>query len=441
MTKTVGMVSLGCDKNRVDSEHILYNLTEAGYRVVQDASAADYILINTCAFIESAKKESIDTILEFAGAKQNPRQKIVVLGCLASRYRAVLEKEMPEADIIAGIETYDKLVEILENETRVPVGAAGYPAYEAGRVITTPYHYAYLKIADGCDNFCSYCAIPFIRGRYRSYPKERLLAEAAGLADEGVKELVLVAQDITRYGKDLYGYYALKDLIQALLNLPFEQIRLLYVYPELLDDELIQMVATEPRIAKYLDIPMQHIDDDVLKRMNRRTTGGEQRALIKKIKTANADIAIRSSFIVGFPGETEEAFAALQAFIGAGNIDYAGFFPYSKEENTRAAAMPAQIPAKVKKARAASLSRLQSAVIEEKHAAYLGKTLAVRYEGIDYAKQRFYGRTDRNAPEVDTKVFFTASVPLTVGNRYWVRITKTGFHLTGEVVGEIEEMC
>lgn len=430
--KKVGMVSLGCDKNRVDSEKILYSLQNAGYTLVSDAAEADIVIVNTCAFIDAAKKESVNTILEFGALKKGTDKKLIVAGCLAERYAAEIEKELPEVDIFVGIDSYKNIAEILEEKLGRVVKTPDLSYYEKGRVLTTPMHYAYLKIADGCDNFCSYCAIPFIRGRYRSYPMDELLEEARGLADQGVKELILVAQDTTRYGIDLYGRYALKELIKKLIELPFVQIRLLYAYPELIDDELIGMIAGEEKLAKYLDIPLQHIDDNVLKRMNRRSRSAEIFALLERIHSRSSEIAVRSSFIVGFPGETEEEYGRLRDFIKAGYIDYAGFFAYSKEEGTAAGKMKGQVPAGVKKARENELSKIQSANIVEAHKKYLGKTVRVLYEGIDYKRCLFYGRNSQNAPDIDTKVYFTSDFPVDVGEYYDVTITATGFHLSGE---------
>jgi len=434
--KKVGMVSLGCDKNRVDSEKILFTLQNAGYTLVSNAEEADIVIVNTCAFIDSAKKESVDTILEFAGLKKTDGKKLVVTGCLAERYAAELDKELPEVDVFVGIDSYKNIAEILEEKFGRVVKTPDLTYYEKGRVLTTPAHYAYLKIADGCDNFCSYCAIPFIRGRYRSYPMESLFEEAQGLAAQGVKELILVAQDTTRYGIDLYGRYALTELIKKLINLPFSQIRLLYAYPELLDDALIDLIAGEEKLAKYLDIPLQHIDDNVLKRMNRKSRSGEIFSLLHKIRLRSPEISIRSSFIVGFPGETEEEYGRLREFIEAGKIDYAGFFAYSKEEGTAAGKMKGQIPANVKKSRENELSRIQSANIVEAHKKYLGKTIRVIYESIDYKRCLFVGRNSQNSPEIDTKVYFTSDFPVDVGEYYEVKITATGFHLSGETVKE-----
>lgn len=430
MTK-IGMVSLGCDKNRVDSEKMLFALKTAGYGLTDNPSDADVIIINTCAFIDSAKKESIDAILEYSALKKDRPVKIVVAGCLAERYAEEIRGSFPEADVFAGINSYGDIVGIVESGEGI-IKPEGNICLGAGRVLTTPAHYAYLKIADGCDNFCSYCAIPFIRGRYRSYPMENLVAEAETLAASGVKELILVAQDVTRYGKDLYGRYAVKDLLAELTKLGFFKIRIMYAYPELIDDALIDLVANDERIAKYLDVPMQHVATSVLKRMRRRTDGDAVRALAQKIRSAG--ITLRSTFIAGFPAETEEEFAQLRDFIGEGNVDYAGFFAYSKEEGTAAAKITPQIPARIKNLRQKELSKLQSRVIVDNHARFLGETVKVIYEGLDYDKLKFYGRTERNAPEIDTKVFFTSDFSLEIGNYYDVKITGTGFNLIGKTV-------
>lgn len=429
----IGIISLGCDKNRVDSENVIYTLTETGYEWTQEISEADVLIVNTCAFIDSAKKESIDTILELATRKKDGA-KLLVLGCLAERYAEELVEALPEVDTFVGINAYHEIERIVLTNAEKVVKYKKYVPYERGRVITTPGHYAYLKIADGCDNFCSYCAIPLIRGRYRSYPMEELLEEARDLEMQGVKELILVAQDTTRYGIDIYGRYALKELLRELIKIDFEKIRIMYAYPELIDDELIRMISTEDKLAKYIDVPMQHASSEVLKLMHRRTTGEEIRALVARIRDIDPDIAIRSSFIVGFPGETEEQFEELEEFIGLGNVDYAGFFTYSKEEGTLASKMKGQILQKVKKEREKRLSKLQCAVVINNHQKYLNKVVKVIYEGIDYNKNKFYGRIEQNAPDIDTKVFFTSSFPLDIGEYYDVEITKADFNLYGKTI-------
>lgn len=433
--KKIGMVSLGCDKNRVDTENVLYALTQSGYQLTQNVTDADILIVNTCAFITTAVRESIDTILELAEQKKDRDVKLVVMGCFAERYALEVKDELPEVDAFIGVNSYKNVVEIFDKLEDRPIVLDKTPCgYLSGRVQTTPAHYAYLKIADGCDNFCTYCSIPYIRGRYRSYPMEDLINEAKELSDNGVKELILVAQDTTRYGKDLYGEYKLKDLLKELVKLDFFKIRILYAYPELVDDELIEMIATEEKIAKYIDIPLQHISDSILKAMHRRNTKQEAYMLLKKLKERCPDIAIRSTFIVGFPGETEEDYKQIEELIATGLIDYAGFFAYSKEKGTLAYKMKDQIPYRTKKAREKTLSKMQSAIIENRHQKYIGKIMPVIYEGIDYNKGKFYGRPEYNAPDIDTKIYFTSDFPLEIGEVYDVKITKGGFNPIGETI-------
>ena len=429
------MVSLGCDKNRVDTENVLYALTQNGYQLTQNVTDADILIVNTCAFITTAVRESIDTILELAEQKKDRDVKLVVMGCFAERYALEVKDELPEVDAFIGVNSYKNVVEIFDKLEDRPIVLDKTPCgYLSGRVQTTPAHYAYLKIADGCDNFCTYCSIPYIRGRYRSYPMEDLINEAKELSDNGVKELILVAQDTTRYGKDLYGEYKLKDLLKELVKLDFFKIRILYAYPELVDDELIEMIATEEKIAKYIDIPLQHISDSILKAMHRRNTKQEAYMFLKKLKERCPDIAIRSTFIVGFPGETEEDYKQIEELIATGLIDYAGFFAYSKEKGTLAYKMKDQIPYRTKKAREKTLSKMQSAIIENRHQRYIGKIMPVIYEGIDYNKGKFYGRPEYNAPDIDTKIYFTSDFPLEIGEVYDVKITKGGFNPIGETI-------
>lgn len=433
--KKVGMVSLGCDKNRVDTENVLFALTERGYQLTQNVNEADILVVNTCAFITTAVRESIDTILELAKQKQNRDVKLVVMGCFAERYTEEVKDELTEVDAFIGVNSYANIADIFDKLDERPIVIEKTPCkYLKGRVQTTPAHYAYLKIADGCDNFCTYCSIPYIRGRYRSYPMEELIEEAKGLADNGVKELILVAQDTTRYGKDLYGEYRLKDLLKELVKIDFYKIRILYAYPELVDDELIDLIASEDKIAKYIDIPLQHISNKILKAMHRRNTKEEAYELLRKLKERCNDIAIRSTFIVGFPSETEEDFKQIEELVSTGLIDYAGFFAYSRENGTLAYKMKDQVPYKIKKAREKILSKMQSVVIEKRHNAYVGKTLSVIYEGIDYSKGKFYGRPEYNAPDIDTKVYFTSDFPLEVGEIYQVKITKGGFNPVGKTL-------
>ena len=333
----IGAISLGCDKNRVDTEKMLARLVSGGHTLVGNEEDADVIIVNTCAFTDDAKSEAIDEILSAVGHKKHSKKKkIIVTGCLPQRYMETLEKEFPEVDAFLGIADYDNILDTVEKITKgnkIFGGACGDEFY-SGRVLTTPYHYAYLKIADGCNNHCTYCAIPSIRGKYRSEKMEDLLLEAKGLEKEGVKELILVAQDVTRYGVDFDGKSHLVELVDALSQMDFDLIRLLYLEPEAIDDSIIDMIVSNPKVAKYADVPLQHIDGDTLKRMGRRAGEDYTRALIKKMRERG--ITLRSSFICGFPGESEEAHEKLVEFIREGNIDYAGFFAYSREEGTPA---------------------------------------------------------------------------------------------------------
>lgn len=430
----IGVVSLGCDKNRVDSEKMIARLVAAGHEIVSDEASADIIIVNTCAFTEDAKNEAIDEILSAAQAKTG-NKKLIVTGCLPERYMETLEEEFPEVDAFFGVADYDELtaaVDKIAHGDRVYCRGGG-DAYYGGRVLTTPYHYAYLKIAEGCDNHCTYCAIPSIRGGYRSEKPEDLIAEAARLADDGVKELILVAQDVTRYGMDFDGKPHLKELVRELEKLDFEWIRLLYLEPEVVDDDLIRFVATEPKVCKYMDVPLQHVDSEVLKRMNRHTTEESTRALVKKIK--DAGITLRTSFISGFPGESEEAHGKLVRFLGEANIDFAGVFAYSREEGTPADRMRGHLGEDVKLARADELRETETRVIERNCDAAVGSTVKVLADGIDYDRQCFVGHTERQTPDVDNVVYFTSDGEVRVGEFYSVAVTsRDGIDLIGRTV-------
>lgn len=432
----IGLISLGCDKNRVDSENILYSLKTDGFNIVDDINNAEAVVINTCAFIDAAKKEAIDTIFEVASKKGDKLKYLIVTGCMAQRYEKEIKEQIPEVDLVISFRDYDKIPFLIKNLSDSISEEQTYNCAPAcGRILTTPYHYAYLKISDGCDNRCSYCAIPKIRGKYRSEPMPKLLDEAKDLVENyGVKELILVAQDTTRYGIDLYGKYALLELIENLEKLDLYKIRLLYAYPELVSDELIKKISQSPKMAKYIDIPMQHINSELLKRMNRRTSGEQIKSLVEKIRNENEKIAIRSSFIVGFPGETDEMFIELCDFIKWARLERAGFFKYSKEEGTPAEKMSGHIPDKIKKQRHKIIESIESSIIVENQKRFLNTTIDVIYEGIDFDKQCFYGRTEYDAPEVDTKVYFKSDKPLNIGNVYPVHITKTAFDLEGRVL-------
>lgn len=431
----IGAISLGCDKNRVDTEKMLARLAHAGHTLVGSEEKADVVIVNTCAFIDKAKEESIGEILSALAAKKASGgvKKVIVTGCLSGRYLEDLKTEFEDVDAFLGIADYDKIVDTVERVAKEEKVFAKTDSdkFFADRVLTTPYHYAYLKIADGCDNHCTYCAIPMIRGKYRSERMEDLLEEAQKLADDGVKELILVAQDVSRYGVDFDGKPHLFELVQALEKLDFEWIRLLYIYPEMVTDEFVEFVKNEPKVVKYLDVPLQHIDSAILKRMNRKICEEDARAIVKKIK--DAGITLRTTFICGFPGETKEQFDKLKAFVKETEFDYAGFFAYSKEEGTPADKLPNHLPEKVKQKRADKLSALQTKIIKKRNKQLVGKTVQVIYDDIDYDKQTFVGRTSRQAPDIDNVVLFGAD-EVNIGEFYNVKITGThGIDLVGEI--------
>lgn len=431
MSKSVGVITLGCDKNRVDTEHMLYMLRKGGYDITNDYENAQILIVNTCAFIEAARKEAIDVILAAARYKTQSCEKLIVTGCLPQKYASELREGLPEADCFIGISDYDRICEIIATLYEEPVAdTAATDTQALQRIVTTPLHYAYLKIADGCDNHCTFCTIPSIRGAYRSRPMQALIDEASALSEQGVKELILVAQDVTRYGCDLYGKPRLIQLLRGITATNIVSVRLLYCYPELVTDELIDEVAGNPKIAKYMDIPIQHADDTVLKRMNRRSTGAELRTLFRKLKAKG--IAIRTTVMVGFPQETEENFAVLHDFIAEYAPEHVGVFAYSKEDGTPAARLRGQIPKRLKKQRVDAIGKLHLHNRELHNQAMIGKTLRVLYEDIDYDKNLFVGRSEYDAPDVDTKVYFTADFA-EAGEYYDVKITGyEGYDLLGE---------
>ncbi len=440
MAEKVGMVSLGCAKNLVNGEQMLWLLREAGYELVSDLAETEVLIVNTCAFIDSAKQEAIDTILEFAELKKEGKlKKLLVTGCLSQRYREEILRELPEVDGVLGTGSYDEIVPAvaaaLAGETPELFGDISGPVSEAGRVVSSGPGWAYLRIAEGCDNRCSYCVIPSIRGRYRSRPMENILREAEALAKDGVKELIVVAQDITRYGTDLYGKPRLAKLVRALAKLPgIHWIRLHYLYPDLIDDELIDTVAAEPKVVKYLDIPIQHINDGILKKMNRRGTGAEIEALLTKLRRRIPGLVLRTSLITGLPGEGEAEFEELCAFLRRMKLERAGVFAYSPEEGTPAYNM--ERPDEETAAHRAELAvDIQSEIMDEFNAARMGTVLEVLAEGYDRIAECWYGRSYADSPEVDGKVFFTGGRPR-AGEFIRVRITDT---LEGDLVGQAEE--
>lgn len=441
--KLVGVVSLGCDKNRVDTENMMTLLKEAGYGFTADPAEADIIVINTCAFISQARKESEDTIAEMLAVKQNGKTKcLVVSGCYPQNRMKDLLLNYPDVDIFIGTNEYKSLPKMLSEffkkgeKIHKNDSPAVVDCIEEGRLITTMPHTAYIKIADGCDNFCSYCTIPFIRGRYRSRVKESILAEARDLVKSGAKELILVAQDITRYGSDLYGKNSLPELLHDLSKIEdLKWIRLLYCYPENVDDDLIYEIKTNDKVCKYIDIPLQHISDPVLKAMNRKVTRAQIELLIKKLRDEIPQITIRSTFMVGFPGETKEQFAELIGFLKEFKLDNVGFFMYSKEEGTVAGRMENQVSEITKRKRLLKAAMTQKKVANANIKKLRGTKQMVLYEGIDYDKGMFYGRTEAQSPEIDGITYFTSpNMPVDVGNFYTVKITKTnGYDLIGVV--------
>ena len=423
--KTIGVISLGCDKNRVDTEKMLAVL--GSDKITQDQEEAQIIIVNSCAFLESSRKEAIETVFDVNELRKTGKlEKIVLTGCMPQKFVADMFDEFKEVDVFLGTGDYEYLPEAIElayQGERVNFVGKAKEFKEKKRVVTTPLHYAYLKIADGCDNHCTYCLIPSIRGKYRSEKEEDLLAEAQSLGD--VKELILVAQDVTRYGEDIYGENKFAELLRKLSALDnIGSIRILYCYPDKLTDELIAEIKNDDKIIKYLDIPLQHADPVVLKRMNRKGTGEGYLKLIAKLRKEIPDIAIRSTFIAGFPGETEEQFENLLEFIKEAKLTNAGFFAYSREEGTPAYRLSDQIDEKVKQSRVKKLYAAQKKVSEERNKSLVGKQIKVICDGVDYDKQSFYGRAYFSAPEIDGKAYFTYDGEIKQGEYYDVKITK-----------------
>lgn len=436
----VAMVSLGCPKNQVDAEMMLYLLKQEGFEIGAEEAEADAIIVNTCGFIEEAKKEAINNILEAAAYKKDGKCKaLIVTGCLAERYREEITKEMPEVDVVAGIGSNNNIAKIvkkaldgkkentfedkLELNLNTPRILGGYPFS------------AYIKIADGCNNCCTYCAIPMIRGRMRSRRIEDVIAEAKRLAESGVKELIVVAQDTTAYGEDIYGEGKLPKLLRELCKIEgLHWIRTLYTYPERITDELIDAVACEPKLVKYFDIPLQHINDDILKRMNRKSSSESIAALVKKIREKIPEVTLRTTFITGFPGETPEQFAQLHEFVKQTRFDRLGCFAYSPEEGTAAAEMPGQIDEQIKLDRADLIMDAQNVISTEKNNEKIGSETEVLIEGYDDYIRCYFGRSQADAPEVDGKVFFITDHPLVLGDFVKVRINDSmEYDLLGEV--------
>ena len=414
MSVRVGMVSLGCAKNRVDAEMMLYTLKNAGYELSVDPAMSDVVIVNTCGFIEDAKQESIDEILELASLKKEGKIKaIIVTGCLAERYQHEVIKELYEVDAVLGIGANNDIVDVVEKVLNGEKQEL-YPdktnlALCGGRIRTTPFYYSYLKIAEGCDNKCTYCAIPMIRGPFRSRPMDDILSAAEELSKKGVKELIVIAQDTSRYGEDIAGKSLLPELLTKLCAIESVcYVRVLYCYPERMTDELIDVFAKEDKILKYIDIPMQHCNGRILKLMNRHGDRQSLTALINKLRERIPNITIRTTFMTGFPSETEEEFTELSEFVNEMRFERMGCFAYSAEEDTPAAKLKDQIPEQTKKHRQELLMEQQQIIMAENAAKYVGKTIKVICEGFDRYAECFFGRSKADAPEVDGKVFFIA---------------------------------
>lgn len=443
MMKKVLFVSLGCDKNLVDSEMMLGMLAQNGYEFTDDERDADIVIVNTCCFIGDAKEESINTILEMAELKKSGDiEMLIVAGCLAERYREEIQTEIPEVDAILGTMAIDEVVRTL-SEVSGGIRENHYksldekPLTGVERVVTTGGHYAYLKIAEGCDKHCTYCIIPKVRGNYRSVPMEHLISEAEELADKGVKELILVAQETTLYGKDLYGHKALPELLRALCRIGgIYWIRILYCYPEEIDDDLIQTIREEKKICHYLDLPIQHASDRILQRMGRKTDRKQLQDIIRKLRDEVPDICLRTTLITGFPGETKAEHEELLDFIGRMEFDRLGVFTYSQEEDTPAALMLDQIPEEVKLSRQAQLMELQQEIAFEAAKNMVGRTVTAMVEGKVVDENAYVARTYKDAPNVDGFLFINTDRELITGDFVKVKVTASYEY---DLIGELED--
>lgn len=434
-------ISLGCDKNLVDSEMMMGLLHDRGYEFTDNEEEADIIVINTCGFINDAKEESINTILEMAKYKENNLKALIVAGCLVERYKNEILQELPEIDAIVGTTAFDKICDVVDdvladkkhNELE-SINKMCRP--DVKRIITTGGYYSYLKIAEGCDKHCTYCSIPMIRGAYRSVPMDELVKEAEYLADNGVKELIIVAQEITVYGKDLYGEKKLPELLHRLCKIPgIQWIRLLYCYPEEITDELIETIRTEKKICHYIDMPIQHASDKILKAMGRRTNNAELRNIISKLRKEIPDICLRTTLITGFPGETEEDHQILLDFIDEMEFDRLGVFTYSPEEDTKAASLDNQVDEEVKLCRKDDIMELQQEISMDKSERLIGKEIEVIIEGKASDEDVYVGRSYMDAPSVDGYVFINSEEELMSGDFAKVRIVKAmEYDLIGDLI-------
>ncbi len=439
MAYTVSLASLGCSKNQIDAEIMLAKLALAGFEYTAEEDEADIVIVNTCAFIEDAKTESIDVILDIARLKQEGNLKLlVVTGCMAERYREQILNEMPEVDVVVGIGSNADIVEIITKALEDGERVCKYDDKQllplsGPRFIATPHYMAYIKIAEGCDNRCTYCAIPGIRGKYRSRTMSDIVGEAEMLARRGVKELILIAQDTTRWGEDI-GNERLADLLERLCKIEgIKWLRILYAYPERVDDRLISVIRDNPKIVKYIDIPLQHSEDKILHRMNRRTTKDDIISLVHNLREEIPEIVLRTTILTGFPGETEEDFENLLSFVKEMRFDKLGCFAYSQEEGTPAAEFDNQIDEETKKRRQEQIMQLQQEISDEMNEALIGQTREVLVEGYDVYIRMWYGRSAGEAPEVDGKIFFSSDKEIEPGEFINVKLLETS---DGELVGE-----
>ena len=437
----VSFISLGCDKNRVNTEQMMALCVDAGMTLQGDPEGSDVVVINTCGFIDSAKSEAIDNILQMGALKEAGLVgRILVTGCLSQRYSEEIMSELPEVDGIMGTANYGEIVEavnqVMQGKPCRHFADINGAVEELPRILTTPVHYAYLRIAEGCSNRCAYCVIPSLRGKYRSRPMEEVLAEAKALADEGVKECIVIAQDITRYGVDLYKERKLPELLRELCKLDFHWIRLHYLYPDTVTDELLDTIAHEEKICKYIDMPIQHCNDTVLKAMNRRETKDGLRALYKKMREKIPGLVLRTSLITGLPYEDEAAFDELCDFLREVQIPRAGAFPYSPEEGTPAAAMPNRVDTAEAQHRAELVTEVQSRVMDAFNESRLGDVTEVLCDGFDEQSMLFVGRSYAESPDIDGRIYFSAEREVRAGEFVPVRLTGT---MDGEPVGELYE--
>lgn len=437
----VSFISLGCDKNRVNTEQMMALCVDAGMTLQGDPEGSDVVVINTCGFIDSAKSEAIDNILQMGALKEAGLVgRILVTGCLSQRYSEEIMSELPEVDGIMGTANYGEIVEavnqVMQGKPCRHFADINGAVEELPRILTTPVHYAYLRIAEGCSNRCAYCVIPSLRGKYRSRPMEEVLAEAKALADEGVKECIVIAQDITRYGVDLYRERKLPELLRELCKLDFHWIRLHYLYPDTVSDELLDTIAHEEKICKYIDMPIQHCNDTVLKAMNRRETKDGLRALYKKMREKIPGLVLRTSLITGLPYEDEAAFDELCDFLREVQIPRAGAFPYSPEEGTPAAAMPNRVDTAEAQHRAELVAEVQSRVMDAFNESRLGDVTEVLCDGFDEQSMLFVGRSYAESPDIDGRIYFSAEREVRAGEFVPVRLTGT---MDGEPVGELYE--